>query len=197
PIARIAGGIDPLVRLLVLAIVLASVLPVSAAYRPAAQAVSNAAIFLLFLLNGLRLPRAEVLRGIVHMRFLAPLALWCFLAMGFAGWSLARAGEALELPQQVALGLLFLGILPSTVQSATAYTSLAGGNVAVSVVAAALLLVLGASVSPPLVSRLASREAAPLDLGVHERIALILLAPFQLGQLAKGRAGHLVRYNRQ
>ena len=36
----------------------------------------------------------------------------------------------------VALGLLFLGALPSTVQSATAYSSLAGGNVAASVVAA-------------------------------------------------------------
>ena len=57
-VSRIVGGVDPLVRLLALAIVLASLLPVSAAYRPAAQAVSNAAIFLLFLLNGLRLPRA-------------------------------------------------------------------------------------------------------------------------------------------
>ncbi len=197
PIARIAGGIDPLVRLLVLAIVLASVLPVSAAYRPAAQAVSNAAIFLLFLLNGLRLPRAEVLRGIVHMRFLAPLALWCFLAMGFAGWSLAKAGEALELPQQVALGLLFLGILPSTVQSATAYTSLAGGNVAVSVVAAAVLNVLGVFLSAPLFSLLAGSEAAPFDLAALERIALILLLPFALGQLAQGRAGHLVRDHRR
>lgn len=197
PIARIAGGIDPLVRLLVLAIVLASVLPVTAAYRPAAQAVSNAAIFLLFLLNGLRLPRAEVLRGIVHMRFLAPLALWCFLAMGFAGWSLAKAGEALELPQQVALGLLFLGILPSTVQSATAYTSLAGGNVAVSVVAAAVLNVLGVFLSAPLFSLLAGSEAAPFDLAALERIALILLLPFALGQLAQGRAGHLVRDHRR
>src|SRR5690606_41662139 len=60
---RIAGGIDPLVRLLVLAILLASFLPVTGEHRPIAVAVSNGAIFVLFLLNGLRLPRAEVPRG--------------------------------------------------------------------------------------------------------------------------------------
>ena len=113
-VARIVGGIDPLVRLLALAIVLASVLPVTAEYRPIAQAVSNSAIFLLFLLNGLRLPRAEVLNGLGHMRFLLPLTLWCFAAMGLAGWGLAKAGDALLLPPQVALGMLFLGVLPST-----------------------------------------------------------------------------------
>jgi sodium/bile acid cotransporter 7 len=197
PFARIVGGIDPLVRLLALAIVLASVLPVTAAWRPAAQGVSNGAIFLLFLLNGLRLPRAEVVRGIAHMRFLLPLALWCFVAMGLAGWGLARAGAALDLPQQIALGLLFLGVLPSTVQSATAYSSLAGGNVAVSVVAAAVLNILGVFLSAPLFSLLAGSAAAPFDLGALERIMLILLLPFAIGQLAQGRAGHLVREHKR
>jgi solute carrier family 10 (sodium/bile acid cotransporter), member 7 len=196
-IARIVGGIDPLVRLLALAIVLASVVPVTAEHRPIAQAVSNSAIFLLFLLNGLRLPRAEVLSGLGHVRFLLPLALWCFVAMGLGGWGLAKAGEALLLPPQVALGMLFLGVLPSTVQSATAYTSLAGGNVAVSVVAAALLNILGVFLSAPLFSILAGSEAAPFDWGALERIALILLLPFVLGQLAQRRVGHLVREHRR
>lgn len=196
-VARIAGSVDPLVRLLALAIVLASIVPVTAEYRPAAQGVSNAAIFLLFLLNGLRLPRADVLRGIAHVRFLLPLALWCFAAMGLAGWGLARAAEALALPGQVALGLLFLGVLPSTVQSATAYSSLAGGNIAVSVVAAAVLNILGVFLSAPLFSLLAGSEAAPLDLAALERIALILLLPFAIGQLAQAKAGHLVREHRR
>jgi solute carrier family 10 (sodium/bile acid cotransporter), member 7 len=194
---RIAGGIDPLVRLLALAIVLASVVPVTGQYRPVAQAVSNGAIFVLFLLNGLRLPRADVLKGMRHMRFLLPLALWCFGAMSLAGWGLAQAGSALMLPPTVALGLLFLGALPSTVQSATAYSSLAGGNVAVSVVAAAFLNILGVFLSAPLFSLLAGSEAAEFDLGALERIALILLLPFLLGQLAHGKAGHLVRDHRR
>ena len=171
--ARIAGGIDPLVRLLALAILLASVFPATAEYRPIAQGVSNGAIFVLFFLNGLRLPREEVLRGVRHMRFLAPLALWCFAAMALAGWGLAQAGSALHLPSTVALGLLFIGCLPSTVQSATAYSSLGGGNVAVSVVAAAF------------------------DLGALERVLLILLLPFVIGQITQGWLGHFVREHRR
>jgi sodium/bile acid cotransporter 7 len=194
-VARWLGGIDPLVRLLALAIVLATVLPVSAQYRPLAQGVSNAAIFLLFLLNGLRLPRAEVARSVRHLRLLLPLAVWTFLAMGAAGWALFRIADDV-LPATVALGLLFLGVLPSTVQSATAYTSLAGGNVAVSVVAAAVLNILGVFLSAPLFSLLAGSEAAAFDWHALERIALILLLPFALGQLLQNRAGHLVREHR-
>ena len=190
---RLISGFDPLVRLLALAILLASLLPVTAEYRAMAQAVSNGAVVLLFLLNGLRLPRADVLRGIGHARFLLPLALWCFGAMALAGAVLAKTGGALMLPPTVALGFLFLGALPSTVQSATAYSSLAGGNVAASVVAAAFLNILGVFLSAPLFSLLAGSEAAPFDLAALERIALILLLPFVLGQIAQGKAGHLVR----
>lgn len=195
-IKRVVGGIDPLVRLLALAILLASVMPVAGDARVIAQMVSNAAIFLLFLLNGLRLPRAEVLRGLGHMRFLLPLAVWSFGLMGLAGWSLAWAAQGV-LPATAALGLLFLGVLPSTVQSATAYSSLAGGNVAASVVAAAVLNIMGVFISAPLFTLMAGSAAAPFDMAALERIALILLLPFAIGQLAQGRFGHLVRHHRR
>jgi len=187
--------LDPLVRLLLVAIVLASVLPVTDKWRGVAQAVSNGAVFLLFLLNGLRLPRAEVIRGIGNVRFLLPLVAWCFGAMALAGWGLSLL-VAHWLPPLVALGFLYLGTLPSTVQSATAYCSLAGGNVAHSVVAAALLNILGVVVTAPLFSLLAGSHAAALDLGGLEKVALILLLPFLLGQLAQNRFGHLVREHR-
>ena len=53
--------IDLMVRLLVLAILLASFLPAAGNAREIAQWISNGAIFVLFFLNGLRLPRDEVL----------------------------------------------------------------------------------------------------------------------------------------
>lgn len=195
-LAGIAARVDPLVRLLVLAMLLASVVPVTAEFRPLAQGVSNGAVFLLFLLNGLRLPRAEVVRGLRHGQFLLPLALWSFVLMGLVGWGLAKAG-GVWLPPAVALGLIFLGVLPSTVQSATAYSSLAGGNVAVSVVAAAILNVLGVFLSGPLFSVLAGGDTVAFDLGSLQRVGLILLLPFVLGQLAQRRLGHLVRHHRQ
>src|SRR6478735_8908681 len=163
-VRRALSQVDPLVRLLLVAILLASLLPVTDRWRGVAQMVSNGAVFLLFLLNGLRLPRAEVLRGIGNVRFLLPLVLWCFGAMALAGWGLSLL-VAPCLPPLVALGFLYLGTLPSTVQSATAYCSLAEGNVAHSVVAAALLNILGVVVTAPLFSLMAGSHAAALDLG--------------------------------
>ncbi len=190
------SGFDPLVRLLLFVILLASFLPVTGEGREIARTISNGGIFLLFLLNGLRLPRKDVLAGMRNVRFLLPLSLWCFAGMGAAGWALWQIGAHL-LPGQVALGLLFLGILPSTVQSATAYSSLAGGNVAVSVVAAAVLNVMGVFVTAPLLALLAGTQAVELDTGGLERIATILLLPFLLGQVAQGWLGDWVRQQRR
>jgi sodium/bile acid cotransporter 7 len=115
--------------------------------------------------------------------------------MALAGWGLSHL-VAGWLPPLVALGFLYLGTLPSTVQSATAYCSLASGNVAHSVVAAALLNILGVVVTAPLFSLLAGSKAAALDLGGLEKVALILLLPFLIGQVAQHRFGHLVREHR-
>lgn len=194
-IARVKSLFDPLVRLLLAAIVLASILPVTGEGRAVARVVSDAAIFLLFLLNGLRLPREQVLGGIRNARFLLPLSLWVFGIMGLAGLLAAELG-AHALPASVALGFVFLGVLPSTVQSATAYTSLAGGNVATSVVAAATLNILGVFISAPLIGLMASSGMPGIDLGGLQRIGLILLLPFALGQLIQNWLGHLVADNR-
>ena len=183
-------------RLLLLAIVLASILPVTGEGRAIARLVSDAAIFTLFLLNGLRLPRDQVLRGLRNTRYLVPLIVWCFLVMGCVGTALSRLAGA-ALPAEVALGFVFLGVLPSTVQSATAYTSLAGGNVAASVVAAAVLNMLGVFISAPLLSMFAGSNAAPIDLAALERIGLILLLPFVLGQLFQSRFGPRVAEQRK
>ena len=191
-VRRLIAGVDPLVRLLLVAILLATFAPVTQGWRPLAQGVSDAAIFLLFLLNGLRLPRAEVVRGARNWRFLLPLIAWVFLAMGAAGWALSQLGATL-LPPQVALGLVFLGVLPSTVQSATAYSSIAGGNVAASVVAAAVINILGVFVSAALLSLLTGGQAFSVDTEGLQRIGTILLLPFAAGQILQTRFGHLVR----
>jgi len=193
---RITKHIDPLVRLLLLAILLATVLPVTAEWRPAAQFISNAAVFLLFLLNGLRLPREEVRRGIGNFRLLVPLVLWCFGAMALAGWGLSLLAQPV-LPAAVALGFLYLGTLPSTVQSATAYCSVARGNVAASVVSAALLNILGVFVTAPLFSALAGSHGVGIDTDGLIKVGLILLLPFIIGQLAQNKIGHLVKEHRE
>ncbi|MGB3796099.1 MAG: bile acid:sodium symporter family protein [Alteraurantiacibacter sp.] len=193
-IARLKTLFDPLVRLLLLAIVLASIAPVTDEYVAVARLISDGAIFMLFLLNGLRLPRQQVFDGIRNARFLLPLIVWVFGVMGLAGWGLSQIGQSV-LPPTVALGLLFLGVLPSTVQSATAYSSLAGGNVAASVVAAAVINLLGVFITAPLLSLAAGGEVG-IDLDGLQRIGLILLLPFAIGQLLQSRLGGFVAENR-
>ncbi|HUQ12869.1 MAG TPA: bile acid:sodium symporter family protein [Novosphingobium sp.] len=187
--------IDPMVRLLVAAIVLATLVPVSGRASAAAQFVANAAVFVLFLLNGLRLPRAEVLAGLGNHRLLIPMVLWVYGAMALAGWLLWQAGAGM-LPPLLALGFLFLGVLPSTVQSATAYSSLAGGNVASSVVAAALLNLLGVFVTAPLFSLLAGAGQAGFDGAALVKVIAILLVPFALGQALQRWLGEWVKSHR-
>jgi sodium/bile acid cotransporter 7 len=177
--------IDPMVRLITVAILLATVLPVVGEARSVAQWVSNGAVFLLFLLYGLRLSRREVLAGLGNHRLLVPLTAWVFGAMTLAGWLLWHIGAAF-LPPLLAIGFLYLGVLPSTVQSATAYSSLAGGNVASSVVAAALINILGVFVSAPLYALLAGGHGAAFHGDQLIKVMTMLLLPFLIGQVLQG-----------
>ncbi|MDR7062060.1 MULTISPECIES: bile acid:sodium symporter family protein [unclassified Sphingopyxis] len=174
---------DRFVPVLFATILLASLLPVRGAAVPIAGGLSTAAIVFLFFLNGVRLPRDEVLHGIRNWKLQGSALAFCFGFMALLGLA-AQAATALLLPATLALGFLFLGILPSTVQSATAASSLAGGNVAASVVAAALLNLSGVALSPLLFALLAGAEGDIHGEAVL-RIVSILLIPFVAGQLVQ------------
>jgi sodium/bile acid cotransporter 7 len=174
---------DRFVPLLLGTILLASLLPVRGAMVPVAQGISTAAVVLLFFLNGVRLPRDEVLHGIRNWKLQGGALAFCFGIMTLLGLA-AQAATAPWLPPTLALGFLYMGILPSTVQSATAASGLAGGNVAASVVAAALLNLVGVIASPLLFAALAGSAGAISGDGAL-RIVAILLLPFVAGQFAQ------------
>jgi sodium/bile acid cotransporter 7 len=174
---------DRFIWVLIGAIALASLLPVRGSGVATANLVSSGAVFLIFLLHGIRLPRAQVVEGLRNWRVQGSLTLFIFALMPLAGWIIST-GLAHWLPPMVALGFIYLGVLPTTVQSATTYTSLARGNVAISVVASALNN-LGAIIITPLLFTLIAGgsgggEGLSADLGI--RIASILLLPFIIGQ---------------
>ena len=185
---------DPMLRMLAAATLLAAVLPATGSGRDIAQFVANAAIFVLFLLNGLRIARADVVRGFGNWRFFGALLLWVFGAMAAIGLGLSSLANDL-LPPMIALGFLYLGVLPSTVQSATSYTGLAGGTVALSVVSAAVLNILGVFVAVPLFVALGGSGEGAIGNAVLVKILTILILPFALGQIFQIRArsvvGHL------
>lgn len=173
---------DKLIWLLLLTFALAAYVPVAEAHAPVGGTISNVGIFLLFLLNGIRLPRDEVLHGVKNWRLQGGIFLWVFGAMAAAGWALSHL-FAPVLPATLALGLLYLGVLPSTVQSATSYNTLAKGNIAASVIAAALINLVGVVVTPMLFAALGSAKGVAIGSDVVLRIATILLLPFIIGQV--------------
>ncbi|KEO91268.1 hypothetical protein EH31_00985 [Erythrobacter longus] len=176
---------DPMIVVLLTATLLAIVVPAAGEARGIAQAISNIAIFLLFLVNGMRIARGEIAKGLANWRFFLPLFAWVFGAMPLIGFGLSSAASNV-LPPLVALGFLFLGALPSTIQSATSYTSLAGGNVALSVVGAALINIAGVFITAPLFALLAGSEAADIGTETILRIGVILILPFMIGQAVQG-----------
>jgi sodium/bile acid cotransporter 7 len=177
---------DPMIAVLVIATMLALVLPAAGEARATATTVSNIGIFVLFLVNGMRIRRSEIAKGIANWRYFAPLMLFVFGAMALLGIGFgALAGGVL--PPLVALGFVFLGCLPSTVQSATSYTSLANGNVALAVVGAALINIAGVLVSAPLFALVGGVGAGDIGGEAIVRIGLILVLPFAIGQAVQDR----------
>lgn len=181
----IFSKIDPMIAVLLCATFLAVVLPSVGEAREIAGNIANVAIFLLFLANGMRIARREILRGFANWRFFLPLAIFVFGVMALIGVGMSQLAESL-LDPKVALGFLFLGCLPSTIQSATSYTTLADGNVALSIVGAALINILGVFVTAPLFAAIAGSEAVQIGNEVIIRIGLILILPFVIGQIVQG-----------
>lgn len=177
---------DPMIAVLVSATALALLVPAKGEARAIATGISNAGIFMLFLVNGMRIRRSEIARGLTNWRYFAPLMLFVFGAMALAGVGFASVAGTV-LPPLVALGFVYLGVLPSTVQSATSYTSLAQGNVALSVVGAAVINIAGVFISAPLFAWLGAGGAGAIGSAAIIRIGLILVLPFVLGQIVQDR----------
>jgi sodium/bile acid cotransporter 7 len=81
---------------------------------------------------------------------------------------------------------VFLSVLPSTVQSSIAFTSIARGNVAAAVCSASLSNLIGVVISPLLVSVLLGASARVSGSSMLD-VAAQLLLPFVAGQLLRSR----------
>ena len=90
-------------------------------------------------------------------------------------------------------GLLFLCLVPSTVQSSIAFTSIARGHVSAAIVSASLSNIFGVVLTPLLVVLLMTTTGAPrVDSTAVRDIMLQLLLPFAAGQLARPWLGGMV-----
>jgi len=176
---------DAFVLTLVALIVLASVVPVRGEAARWAGGLTNAAIALLFFLHGAKLSFSAVLQGLAHWRLHGFVLAVTFIGFPLLGWA-AQPLLVRLLGPELARGVLYFCVLPSTVQSAIALTSLARGNVSAAVCAAAVSSLLGVFVTPALVLALLGSAVEGIDFGqALARVAVQLLLPFVAGQLAR------------
>ncbi|WBT59534.1 bile acid:sodium symporter family protein [Kosakonia oryzendophytica] len=180
--------LDPFTLTLVCTVLLASFFPARGSFVPFFEWLTTAAIALLFFMHGAKLSREAIIAGGSHWR----LHLWVmcstfvlFPALGvlFVWWS------PVNVSQELYTGFLYLCILPATVQSAIAFTSLAGGNVAAAVCSASASSLLGIFLSPLLVGLLMNLHGAEGSLEQVGKIMLQLLLPFVLGHLSRPWTG--------
>jgi sodium/bile acid cotransporter 7 len=169
---------------LVAMVLLASLLPARGGVAEVLSPVTKSVVALLFFLHGAKLSRQAVVAGLTHWRLhLAVLAV-SFLLFPLLGLAARLIPETI-LPAPLALGVLYLCCLPSTVQSSIAFTALARGNVAAAVCAATASNLLGMAVTPLLVGLTMHAQGAGLGWDAAGDIALQLLAPFIAGQLLR------------
>jgi sodium/bile acid cotransporter 7 len=171
---------DRFVLWLLATVALASLLPVTGATAAALDTLTMAAIFSLFFLHGVRLPREALVSGLTDWRLHVAILCTTFFLFPAAGLGMRALAPGLLSPM-LWTGLLFLCALPSTVQSSIAYTSLAGGNVAGAVAAAAFSNLAGVFLTPLLVSLMLEAGGAEISLGGIGKIAGLLFLPFVLG----------------
>lgn len=175
---------DPYIIAILLMVVLASLLPVSGQGAVWFGWLTKAAIALLFFLHGARLPREQVIAGLIHWRLHLTVLAFTFVLFPVLGLGLIQL-PAWLLPAPLAAGVLYLCLLPSTVQSSIAFTSQARGNVAAAVVAASASNLIGVILTPLLVGLFLHTTTGGISLKAVQDVAVQILLPFALGQLAR------------
>ena len=188
-------AIEPYTVALMGMVLLASLLPASGRTAAALGHVTTVAIGLLFFLHGAKLSREAVVAGLTHWR-LHLLVLGCtFVMFPLMGVLLKPVALTLLTPD-LYLGILFLCVLPSTVQSSIAFTAMARGNVAAAVCSASASNFLGIFLTPLLVGTLIAGGAkdAAGGFGVKQLLSIVeqLLLPFIAGQLLRPWIGAFI-----
>lgn len=167
-------------------VVLASLWPAQGSFAGYFGTATNLAIALLFFLHGARLSRATVLAGMTHWRLHLLVFSSTFVLFPIVGLLLGFLVPTV-LPAALYAGVLFLCVLPSTVQSSIAFTALAGGNVPAAVCSASASNIIGMFLTPLLVGLLFTNAGGGggVSLSAIEGIMLQLLAPFIAGQIVQ------------
>lgn len=184
-------GFDYYLFLLLGTVFLATFLPASGLGAEIIDQVAYYAVALLFFLYGAKLNTSAVVAGIANWRLQGLVFLFTYVLFPLCGLALAAVLSP-WVEEELAIGIVYLSILPSTVQSSIAFTSIARGNVPAAICAASLSNIIGVFLTPALVALLLHASGEGISIQSIFDIGLQILAPFILGQVLRPLVGGFI-----
>ncbi|WP_435973218.1 bile acid:sodium symporter family protein [Streptomyces sp. Qhu_M48] len=188
--------VDGYVLALLGTVALAALLPASGTAADVTEGASTGAVAFLFLLYGARLSTREALDGLRHWRLHLTVLGSTFLLFPLLGLA-ARGLVPTVLTPQLYSGFLFLCLVPSTIQSSIAFTSIARGNVPAAICAGSFSSLAGIVLTPLLAAGLLGGSTGGLSADGVLKIVFQLLVPFLAGQFLRRWVGGLLTRHRK
>ncbi|HEY9368243.1 bile acid:sodium symporter family protein [Streptomyces sp.] len=188
--------IDPYILALLGTVGLAALLPASGAAADVVGSMSTGAIALLFLLYGARLSTREAMDGLRHWRLHLTVLICTFAVFPLLGLAAKGLVPAVLTPPLYS-GLLFLCLVPSTIQSSIAFTSIARGNVPAAICAGSFSSLAGIVLTPLLAAALLGGSAGGFSADSLLKIVFQLLVPFLAGQALRPWIGGWLLRNKK
>lgn len=187
---------DVFILALLSTVALASFLPCTGDAALWFQRITTAAVSLLFFLHGAKLSGAALKAGLLHWRLHGAVFFTTFILFPLLGIALKPLLLPLLTPD-LYLGVLFLCVLPSAIQSSIAFTAMANGNVPAAITSASLSNLLGIVLTPLWVGVLfhhsgGNGHAGEMVLAIFKQ----LLLPFVAGQLMRPWIGRWINQHR-
>jgi sodium/bile acid cotransporter 7 len=170
---------------IVATVVIASFLPCHGEGAVIFGWLTTLAIAIMFFMQGARLSRDAVISGLAQWRLHLVILASTFVLFPILGFGFRALFPHLISPPML-IGLLYICLLPSTVQSSIAFTSIGHGNVPAAICAATFSTLIGVVLTPIMASLLLRTHGGHGDgLGAIGNIFLELLLPFVLGQVLR------------
>lgn len=188
--------LDPYVLALLGTVGLAALLPARGPAGSAAEGAATGAVALLFFLYGARLSTREALDGLRHWRLHLTVLACTFVLFPLLGLATGALVPTLLTPA-LHSGLLFLCLVPSTIQSSIAFTSIARGNVPAAICAGSFSSLAGIFLTPLLAAGLLGNNAGGFSADSLLKIVFQLLLPFLLGQALRRWTGPFLVRNKK
>ncbi len=187
------------ILLLGLSVGLAWIYPDAAAsggwLRP--EVTTKAAVFVIFILQGLSLPMDEIKRGLLQYRTHLFIESFIFLFIPALVWFCMLLTGGI-FPFDLRMGFLFLAIVPTTISSSVVFTTQAGGSTMVALFNASASNVLGIFLVPLWVSWQVGQSVALPPVGnLILKIIWMVLVPLILGQALRRWMQELADRNRK